>query len=104
MAKEFSRKFYNSKVWQQCRDGYIASVYGQCERCGEAGLILHHKIVLTPNNINDTNVTLNWDNLEYVCQVCHNTEHMGSHEDVTVEGVRFNELGEVVKDEGVQVC
>lgn len=81
MAKDFSRAFYNSKQWQKCRKSYIASVYGLCERCGKPGLILHHKELLTANNINDPYVTLNYDKLEYVCQDCHNKEHNGKNEE-----------------------
>ena len=38
MARDFSRKFYNSKEWIKCREGYKQSKYGICERCGQAGL------------------------------------------------------------------
>lgn len=47
-----------------------------CERCHSAlGFIVHHKKYITPENINDPNITLSWDNLEYICQDCHNIEH-----------------------------
>ena len=39
------------------------------------GKIVHHKIWLTPDNIHDTSITLNWDNLMLVCQDCHAKEH-----------------------------
>ena len=55
-----------------------------CERCYAKGLIVvgskqqplevHHKIPLTPENINDPSVTLNWDNLELLCKDCHEQE------------------------------
>ena len=35
---------------------------------------MHHKIYLTPQNINDPAVTLAEDNLELLCQDCHNKE------------------------------
>jgi hypothetical protein len=41
------------------------------------GYIVHHKVLLTPSNINDPNTTLNHDKLEHVCVECHNREHMG---------------------------
>ncbi len=76
MAKDFAQGFYKSKTWQQCRDAYAASVGGLCEECLRenkitAGEIVHHKIHLTPDNINDPAVSLNWDNLELVCRSCH---------------------------------
>ena len=67
MAKPFAIQFYKSKAWQKCRAAYIQSVFGLCEKCGRPGWIVHHKIKLTPANINDPNVTLNWDSLEYLC-------------------------------------
>lgn len=55
-----------------------------CERCLASGLIVvgtkqqplevHHKIPLTPENINNPDITLNWDNLELLCKDCHETE------------------------------
>ena len=45
---------------------------GLCEECHEhLGYIVHHRIALTPDNINDATVTLNHSNLEYVCKYCH---------------------------------
>ena len=37
--------------------------------------IVHHKIVLTPENINDREVALNWENLQCVCRECHAKIH-----------------------------
>lgn len=95
MAKEFAKSFYNSKIWKECRESYISKVFGQCEICGEPGYILHHKIELTPENINDPTITLNHSNLQYLCLDCHNKIH-GIDTEVTREGVCFNEYGEVV--------
>lgn len=80
IMKDYARAFYKSKEWQKCRAGYIKSVGGLCERCLKRGLIVpgyivHHICYLTPENIQDTSITLNWDNLEYLCHDCHNKEH-----------------------------
>ena len=106
MAKEFAIRFYKSKAWKKCREGYIQSVYGLCERCNKEGkivngYIVHHKIKLTPSNINDVEVSLNWNELEYVCIDCHNKEHMGNHDIVVREGLMFNEMGEMIQDETI---
>ena len=98
MAKDWAKPFYKSRAWQQCRDRYISKVHGLCERCQGPGLIVHHKEYLTPDNINDPNVTLNGDLLEYLCQACHNAEHHGNGEGVTAEGLTFNEQGELVRE------
>lgn len=40
---------------------------------------VHHKKHLTPKNINDPEITLNWDNLELLCLDCHRKEHDKGH-------------------------
>lgn len=93
MAKEFAKAFYKSKAWQKCRAAYIQSVFGLCERCQRPGWIVHHKELLTPANINDPTVTLNWKKLEYLCMDCHNREHGRS---ATAEGLIFDNFGNLV--------
>ena len=96
MSRDFARKFYSSQAWVDCREAYKKSVGGLCERCAEKGLvepgeIVHHKIHLTPENINDTEYTLDWNNLELVCRACHATEHGARKKRYIV-----NENGEVI--------
>ena len=79
MAKEWAKGFYNSKAWKRCRSGYIALMLqnngGMCEVCGiEPGYIVHHKIELTPENINNPDISLNYANLRYDCKWCHDRE------------------------------
>lgn len=100
MAREFSRKFYKSKRWKSCRKSYIANVHGLCEEClrqgiYKPGVIMHHKITLTPENINNPYITLSHDNLEYLCIECHNIEHYSNG--VLREGLMFDENGDVVE-------
>lgn len=38
-------------------------------------MIVHHKDYITPENIHNPGVTLSLDNLEYLCEDCHNKEH-----------------------------
>lgn len=80
MAKPWARAFYQSKEWRECRATYISNVAGLCERCQERGIIragleLHHIEELTPENINDPSITLNHDNLVYLCHDCHMIVH-----------------------------
>ena len=72
MAKDFAKAFYNSKAWKNKRKSYMREKHFLCERCGQVGEIVHHKIRLSALNINDSNVTLNSKNLELVCWTCHN--------------------------------
>jgi hypothetical protein len=76
----FAHEFYSSWTWVRCARAYKAEKRGLCERCLKKGLIVpgdevHHKIRLTPDNINDPAVALNWDNLELLCKRCHLEEH-----------------------------
>ena len=100
MARDFSRKFYNSKAWIQCRKAYKLSVNGLCERCLAKGLYVpgyevHHKIYLSPQNINDPYITLGWENLEFLCSSCHSIEHMSKYS-ATRGDVMFDSKGNLV--------
>lgn len=82
MAREFARKFYNSKEWKKCRRSFISirqsTDGGMCEHCQkELGYIVDHITELTPENINDPDIILNHDNLQYLCLECHNTKTFG---------------------------
>ena len=95
---ERTKAFYKTKEWQKCRDGYIKSVKGLCERClanGQIvpGYIVHHKKYVTPENMNDPSITLNWDNLEYLCLTCHNQEHFKSKK---IKRYQIDEFGKVL--------
>ena len=99
MAKEWAKKFYKSKAWRQCRESYITSpqVAGLCENCKEPGYILHHITPLTPENINDVDIALSWDNLEFLCLTCHNTHHPknGPGRGAIGEDLRFDDEGNI---------
>lgn len=78
--KAYAERFYSSLAWQNTRKAYTSSVGGLCERClkkgiYQAGEIVHHIKHITPDNINDPNITLNWDNLQLVCRECHAQIH-----------------------------
>ena len=78
--KPYAETFYKGKLWQDCRNAYAKSKGGLCERClakgiYKAGEIVHHKVHLGPENINDPSITLDWNNLELLCRDCHAQEH-----------------------------
>lgn len=78
--KEYAKDFYKSAAWKRARQTVIKRANGLCERCRAAGLyrpgvIVHHKDYITPENIHNPGVTLGLDNLEYLCEDCHNKEH-----------------------------
>lgn len=100
MAKEYAKDFYSSAAWVKTRVAFLNSKMHICERCeNENGLgnIVHHKTYITPDNIDDVNITLNWDNLECLCQVCHNREHHREDEAITASGLTFDACGRLVR-------
>lgn len=78
MAQPWAKKFLHSKPWLTCRTGYISHRIlidgGMCEVCRtKLGYIVHHKITLTPENISNPEISLNWDLLSYECKDCHDS-------------------------------
>lgn len=106
MAREFAKSFYKSKAWQKCRGAYIKHRKsidgGLCESCHERpGYIVHHKIELTPENINDPDIALGLRNLKYDCIECHNQENgRGDHEIPGLVRYVFGPDGEVIPTAG----
>lgn len=95
MARDFAAPFYNSRAWKDCRKAYAASVSHLCERCLKRGIykpgaIVHHKIHLTPDTINDPSIALSFDNLELLCRDCHALAHKPE------KRFRVDELGRVI--------
>lgn len=84
--------FYKSPTWLAARELKIMSVNGLCERCGQIGIEVHHKERLSVNNVYDSVISLNQDNLELLCRDCHNREH-GRFS----SKVRFDKDGNLVK-------
>ena len=80
MAASWAQQFYGSTQWKKCRKGFLAYKRGLCERCLSKGLIVpgfhvHHKVYLTPENIYKPEISLNWANLELLCDKCHAEIH-----------------------------
>lgn len=71
------QSFYNSKEWKRCREAYKRKKGYICERCHNTSnkMIVHHKIKLTPMNMNNPSISLNEEHLELLCIECHNQEH-----------------------------
>jgi len=76
---------YKSKKWQRLRKLKLIATNGLCERCLAKGIynsakIIHHKEYITELNYEDDNVFFDIDNLESLCQECHNREHHGEED------------------------
>ena len=77
--------FYRSKEWQRFRDIVISErmhddgfVYDEITGkpiVKKHDIILHHKIELTEDNVNDYSVSLNPDNIMIVSHKTHNAIH-----------------------------
>jgi len=93
MSRDFARAFYNSPLWKKVRADYANSKLFMCERCGGRGEIVHHKIHLTPANIN-THLATDFNNLELLCRYCHGQIHNGGYS--TVKDVFFTPDGDVI--------
>ena len=92
MAKAYAKKFYNSAAWRKTSKAYAASKFYLCERCGKPYKLVHHIKHITPYNISDPGITLDWDNLMCVCQDCHAALHSAADKD---RKVIFDENGNV---------
>lgn len=93
--KPYAEGFYKSKRWQECREAYAKSKGYLCERCKakgilKPGVIVHHKIHITQENINDPSVTLDWNNLMLLCRDCHAEVHKAT------KRFMVDELGRVI--------
>lgn len=97
MAKSFSDKFYHSKIWKDTRKQILRRDQYTCQQCWGRAEEVHHKIELTPENIDDVNVTLNPDNLVSLCHDCHTKITKGYTGDVR-EGFIFDDEGNVVPE------
>lgn len=78
--QEYAERFYKSKAWQACRLSYVKAVGGLCEECLKQGrynpgVIVHHKVHITPENINCPEITMNFANLELLCSLHHAEAH-----------------------------
>ena len=95
--KDFAKEFYLSKEWRKTRAYVFERDHYLCVRCGAPGEIVHHKIHLTPQNINNPLIALGEDNLETLCRSCHAVEHEGQSS--TAPGLMFDEDGQLIKRE-----
>jgi 5-methylcytosine-specific restriction endonuclease McrA len=94
VAREFAKPFYNSSAWKNKRREILKRDNYTCTNCDERATEVHHKIELTPKNINDIRIALGNDNLVSLCHDCHKKITL-NRSDVK-EGFIFDEHGQVV--------
>ena len=100
--------FYVGIAWIDCSREY-RKAHPLCERCLarheiSASKEAHHKIRLTPQNINNPDITLNWDNLEALCEDCHKKEHRQQRfeQKKSNQRWRINNTGDVILQDSPQ--
>lgn len=74
------QSFYASETWINFRLLLIVERGPYCEKCGKLiahpiEIIGHHIIELTPENVQNHNISLNPDKVLLVCHDCHNVIH-----------------------------
>ena len=89
--KPWAESFYKSTAWKRTRFALLVDRNFTCERCGRRASMVHHKRYLTENNIGDPEITLGFDNLEALCETCHQNEHHKG--DGVPEGLYFDADG-----------
>lgn len=93
--RAFARAFYESPAWRRTREYIFKRDAGLCVKCGAPGVIVHHVQPLTPENIDDPNVSLNEDNLQTLCRACHAIAH-GSMPPLA-DGLAFDADGNIIE-------
>lgn len=93
--KEFARTFYSSGAWKNIREAVKKRDGKLCVDCLKKGIYtpaeeVHHIIELTPENINDPEISLNMDNLVSLCRECHQKRH-----EVNTKRYKVDEYGRV---------
>jgi 5-methylcytosine-specific restriction protein A len=106
MNRDRQNSFYNSRSWRKCAKTYAESKQNLCERCFDKGIvksyyIVHHKIYLTNETINNPDVSMNFENLEILCLDCHNLEHgiCATKKELVRTGLEFDEKGNLIQIE-----
>ena len=103
MSQE-TRPFYHTQAWLDCRDAFLKSKRGLCELCLKEGLytpakVVHHRVHLNAKNMNDPEISLNWDNLMALCQDHHAFVHRNDYDPITGQTARryrFDEYGNLI--------
>lgn len=93
--KEWAAWFYGSDAWKKTRLAYLVKQNYICERCGGVAQMVHHKIYLSEDNINNPELRVSFDNLEALCNTCHQLEHHKS--EAVQDGLCFNANGQLQK-------
>ena len=96
------KAFYRSHKWQDTRNAYFKKARGLCEICLAKGLIkqgeiVHHKVEMNSETIQNEALAYGFDNLQLVCRDCHaNIHDMKKKYAGRSKRYKVNEFGEVL--------
>ena len=96
---EKCEKFYHSTIWRKTRAQFLNTKHYTCEMCGQVGYLVHHKIPLDDNNVDNPKISLDYNNLLCVCKSCHDKIHHrlnGRGNDNDYFKVKFDKDGNVI--------
>ncbi len=97
MARDFSKRFYDSKAWKDLARLIREKKHFVCDKCGRPGAHqVHHIIELTPDNINNPSISLNPRNLMLLCNDCHNRLHHRFEQGSSSRTYSYDSEGHVV--------
>ena len=73
-------RFYTTAAWRKARAAVLKEHGGLCQACLTKGIIepavhVHHRIPLTPENLDDPRIALDSSNLMALCEECHAEQH-----------------------------
>ena len=79
-SDEAIERFYTTTAWRKARKAVLDGHGGLCQICFSKGLIepavhVHHKVHLTPENIDNPMIALDSSNLMALCEECHAEQH-----------------------------
>lgn len=107
-SEEFRKQqihFYSLPEWKALRKQVAAESFYICSVCqkptNSCEGIVHHKIPIDETNIFNPEITLNKDNLMYVCRQCHEKLHEGNKKNKMSQADAeefYQLLGELVTD------
>lgn len=88
-------RLYKTARWRKIRQLVMIRQGGICNRCDKPIEEIHHIIPLTDANYRDPIIAYSLENLEGLCQDCHNEE---TNPSVSIrDDVRFDKNGNMIK-------
>lgn len=70
------KAFYHTPTWSKTRTAILKRDHYECQRCKRLGKYTKATTVHHKEHLKDCpELALTWENLESLCEACHNAEH-----------------------------